>query len=133
MNQQQAKPRSFWPTLLVALLFFLPAALLWIGRPVAGVIASVIQCLVYFAIIRYVMWLFSSDMALEEIVYWFGPVMFGGFVYFLVSIEIALRLRLRSLPRTRFSELPYVIGIGVVPTYLVTILLVYSQSRSIIP
>ena len=53
--------------------------------------------------------------------------MFGGFVYFVFSIEIPLRLRLRSLPRTRLSQLPYVIGIGVVPPYLVTILLVNFQ------
>ncbi|MEO4043801.1 hypothetical protein AAFN47_19560 [Hoeflea sp. CAU 1731] len=127
MTRQQAKPRSFWPTLLVAFLFYLPAALLWIGRPVAGVVASIIQCLVYIAIIRYLMWLISSDMALEQIVYWYGPVMFGGFVYFLFSIEIPLRLRLRSLPQTRLSELPYVIGIGVVPSYLVAMILVYFQ------
>ncbi len=127
MNKQQVKPRSFLPTLLVALLLYLPAALLWIGRPVAGVVTSVIQCLVYFAIVRYVMWLVSSGMTFEQMVYWFAPVMFGGFVYFVFSIEIPLRLRLRSLPRTRLSELPYVIGIGVVPTYLVTILLVYLQ------
>ena len=127
MNQQQVDPRNFWPTLLVALLFYLPAALLWIGRPVAGVIASITQCLVYFAILRYVMWLISSDLTVEQIVYRFAPVMFGGFVYFVFSIEILLRLRLRSLPRTRLSQLPYVIGIGVVPTYLVTILLVNFQ------
>lgn len=127
MNQQLVKSRSFLPTLLVAFLFYLPAGLLWIGRPVAGVVASIIQYLAYFAVNYYGSWLVRSDMTSEQMVYWVVPVMFGGFVYFIFSIEITLRLRPRSLPLTRLSGLPYVIGLGFGPSFMAGLLVAYIQ------